>query len=329
MKKLFIILIQTIIFSNLLFSQPQSYSYYSKLDIDSIAKSDVKFLDEIEKEVFNYANNSKTIKYSDMNGILNPMTDEEFKYINQNAPKLSKYENYLIWNSLFDSAYFISFSRLYEDSSSIASNTEYTRFITPLYYYKTFLDSSRYNDFQEIIIKYLKHGYSIVPYDSINISTTKISIDSTKVLTQAPMNKFSELLYQATSDGVISGFGNPAIQGVLTRGQWNTITSSPHTITTGDQTISTRKLHAPLKILIITQWESYPVQTHLQIDYLQPAFKLSRKIISIGLEFDNQMCVYYKYEDIKTFCDETNLSFEAFNQIFITSSLDKIAPQYK
>src|SRR4030095_266151 len=196
-------------------------------------------------EVYNYASNSKTIKYVDINGMLNPMTDEEFKFIDQNAPKLSKYQYYLIWNSLFDNAYLISFSRLYEDSSSKAFNAEYTRFITPLYYYKSFLDSNRYNDFQNIIIKYLKHGYSIVSYDSINISTTKVNIDLTKDLTQAPINKFSELLYQATNDGDLSVFGNPTTKDVLTRGQWNTITSSPFTITNGDQTIVTRKLHAP------------------------------------------------------------------------------------
>lgn len=329
MKKSIFVLIQTIVFSNLLYSQPQSYSYYSKLDIDSISNSEAKFLDEIEDDLYVYANDSKSIKYADINGVLNPMTHEEFKYINQNSLKSSKYQNYLIWNSRFDSAYFISFSRLYIDSSSKTSNAEYTRFITPLYYYKSFLDSNRYTNLQNIILQYLTHAYSIVQYDSNNISTAKINIDSTKLLSQAPINKFSELLYQATSDGDLSVFGDPTTKDILTRGQWNTINSSPITIKTGDQTISTRKLHAPLNILILTQWEVYNIQASLLIDYLQPAFKIQRNIISIGLEFDNQKSVYYKYEDIKTFCDKTNLSFEAFNQIFISLSLDKLAPQYK
>ncbi|MBK7970517.1 MAG: hypothetical protein IPK08_17145 [Bacteroidetes bacterium] len=209
MKKSIFVLIQAIVFSNLLYSQPQSYSYYSKLDIDSIANSDAKFLDEIEDDLYVYANDSKSIKYADINGVLNPMTHEEFKYINQNSLKSSKYQNYLIWNSRFDNAYFISFSRLYIDSSSKTANAEYTRFITPLYYYKSFLDSNRYTNLQNIIIKYLKHAYSIVPYDSNNVSTAKIKIDSTKLLSQAPINIFSELLYQATSDGDLSVFGDP------------------------------------------------------------------------------------------------------------------------
>jgi hypothetical protein len=327
MKNTFAIIICSILYSNLLYGQQQSYIYYSKFITDSLTNSEIKLLDKIEGELYDFAKQSDTKKYTDINGTLNHMTNEEFNYISQGR-ETSKYENYLIWNSLFNQAYFISFTRLYEDTSANAASREYTRFITPLYYYRAFLDSINYNDFQKLIIRHFKSKFSILLSDSISISMAMLSIDSSSVLAQASINQFSKLLYQASYNSEIPVFTAPSMNDVITKDQWNTITTGVFKTMIGDQSVNMKKQLEPLKLLIVTKWEIIPVNTNNDIEHLQPAFHITRKISSIGFEFSNQKRVFYNYDDIKTFCEKENLFYEAFNQIFTSSSIANLRIQY-